>query len=179
MTAGPQGPPGPMDAAIAFINGTRSWTADQSFGSHKLANVTDPTLAQDAATKNYIDTGAGTWQAFTPSLSWTGGPPASVTATGKYSRIGKTVNFWMYMVSSDGNGATALTIALPTTANGSQPSNYYQPITGYEYVNAVKTDPFARILYNAGTPIISFSSFSTWTDNVQSQIWLSGFYEVA
>jgi len=30
-------------------------TADLSIGSHKLTNVTDPTSAQDAATKNYVD----------------------------------------------------------------------------------------------------------------------------
>jgi parallel beta-helix repeat protein len=30
-------------------------TADFSMGTHKLTSVTDPTLAQDAATKNYVD----------------------------------------------------------------------------------------------------------------------------
>ena len=182
MTAGPQGETGltgPMDANVFFTNATRIMTGLFNAGNLRITNVSAPTLANDTATKDYVDTGAGVWTAFTPSLTWTGGPPASVTATGKYSRIGKTVNFWMYMVSSDGNGATALTIALPTAANGSQPTNYYQSLTGYEYVNAVKTDPFARILYNAATPIITFSGFAAWTDNVQSQMWISGFYEVA
>lgn len=36
-------------------DGSVAFTADQSMGSHKLTSVTDPSSAQDAATKAYVD----------------------------------------------------------------------------------------------------------------------------
>ena len=36
-------------------DGSVAFTANQSMGTHKLTDVTDPAAAQDAATKNYVD----------------------------------------------------------------------------------------------------------------------------
>lgn len=43
----------------ATINDLGAQTADYSANSHKITSLTDPTLAQDAATKNYVDTKTG------------------------------------------------------------------------------------------------------------------------
>ena len=74
-------------------------TADLSIASNKLTNVTDPTVAQDAATKNYVDTtfaGSG-------ALIYQGGYDASTAApTGTSVKKGFT-----YAVTVAGTGSPA------------------------------------------------------------------------
>lgn len=52
---GPQGPPGPMDNNVAFINGTRAFTANLSMASHWINGVLSPSISTDAANKDYVD----------------------------------------------------------------------------------------------------------------------------
>src|ERR1700761_8281341 len=61
--------------ATATINDLGTQTADYSFASHKATNVTDPTGAQDAATKNYVDN-------LLNGLSWKEAVRAASTANG-------------------------------------------------------------------------------------------------
>ena len=44
-----------LQGTYLLLNGTRSMTGTLDMGSHKVSNVVDPTLSQDAATKAYVD----------------------------------------------------------------------------------------------------------------------------
>jgi hypothetical protein len=48
-----------LDKTNIPLSGFGAATANVDLGSNKLTNVTDPTAAQDAATKNYVDTATG------------------------------------------------------------------------------------------------------------------------
>lgn len=69
--------------SAATLNDVGAATADYSLNSHKLTNVTDPTTAQDAATKNYVDA-VSTGLDFKPSvrMATTAALPANTYANG-------------------------------------------------------------------------------------------------
>lgn len=107
---------GSLSVSYIKADGTRAFTGDQSLGSHKLTNVTDPSSAQDAATKNYVDT-----HSTAPSLNGGSGSVQSVTAVGGITLSSITYLNYVWVV---GNGGAVTVTKTPSvtacTADGQE-----------------------------------------------------------
>ncbi len=76
-------------------NGTIPMTADLNCGTHKIVGVVDPTSAQHAATKKYVDDVAVVAHAYTPGTAgdWAGTAPTTlVLAIDRLAALVKILN---------------------------------------------------------------------------------------
>ena len=143
--------------------------------SHKICNITNPTAAQDAATKDYVDDYYINWTTWTPTLSWTGGSPGG-TSYARYCQINKTVFFnFGYSVADPNAVLTALTVSLPVTPKN---NSFYTAFTGWSYVGGVGITDIMPV--NAqNTSVISFFNWRNSVDNQVFQLNVTGQYEVS
>ncbi len=149
-----------------FKDGSRTATGAFNLGSHQINAVTDPSLAQDAATKNYVDTvissgsirlppdqiwignssSIATPQTFTGDMTVSTGGVTTVstnTSTGfvKYSNV---------VIREVPSGSINGTNTSYTIAN--------TPVAGYEevFLNGVLQEPGASNDYTITTVTIAF-----------------------
>jgi hypothetical protein len=57
------------------LNSITAPTGDVSLNTHKITNLADPTLNQDAATKAYVDSNSGFTQAIADTLYYSNTVP--------------------------------------------------------------------------------------------------------
>jgi hypothetical protein len=79
----------------------------------------------------------GVWNTYTPTVSASAGTITSYTASGRFSKIGKTVNFTVNVaITNNGNGSGGVIIGLPVQV-ANQSLNYFA--MGREYGTTGKT----------------------------------------
>lgn len=116
-------------------------------------------------------------EGFTPTLSWTGTDPASVATTATKTYIDGFVFASINITSSDGNGATALTVTTPVTLpdydveipiSAQQTVGSGTPVDMQAYIDCKNDTDESRL--------IEFRNFQTCTDGSSFSIWISFFY---
>lgn len=117
----------------------------------------------------------------TPTLAWTTATPGSSTITKDlvYSYHDGIVFFRGKVLTTDGAGATQLTVSLPIVP-------YYTvtkiPIRASKSIDGTVTDAMAYIAADQATEasrVITFANFGTWTDDKTCWVEFSGWYPVA
>ena len=144
--------------------------------NNRLQNVADPSVVQDAATKNYVDGKFPAWATWAPTLTWTGGTPTGISTTARYIQIGKIVHYMVYITATDSKGVTNLTISTPSTAANQGGVYCGSGFHGYGAGGTTFEDSFAVVVAN--TALIQYEK---WTANTSGQgLYLAstGFYEV-
>lgn len=122
------------------------------------------------------------WDSFTPTLTFTAATAPTMAANlGRYTVINGLCFFHLWATSTDGNGATALTIKL----EGLPTPKYLGckiPCAAMQTVNTTDSNPHAKLRADQGAdadrPYINFDNLSTYTDATTASISVMGFYPV-
>ncbi len=117
------------------------------------------------------------WQEWTPELSFAGGSP-SASATGSYCPLENgLVLYTLYVSTSDGDGATDLSVSLPTPVadiDMDVPAQHgEQVIDGTPSECLPYVDQADNTFENRK---LKFRAFGTWTGTAACSLQVSGFY---
>jgi hypothetical protein len=169
-----------LNTDVVHVDGSKSMT-----GALTLPN-SDPTNANHAARKSYVDAAVAStgWTSYTPT--WTQGATISKTVSySKYVQIGKTV-IWTFELnaSSAGTAGQPQNLTLPVTA-ASQTSvqgtfRFLDSLVGY-YVGHARGASLTTVQFWRDQGGLAFGDDSSLDPTVANNDVLSGFvtYEAA
>jgi len=159
--------------AVATIVITSGVTSTTGFQNVEGATVGIGTVTN---TQTAVPMAGDLPKAYTPTLAWMTGTPATITTIARTWRYLTTVWFVVDISSANGNGATALTITLPTT-----PTNNGNniPCSALQLNNTTWSDPLAYILADGSNNKINFRAFTPVAAGNAIKIQVSGFYEMS
>lgn len=137
--------------------------------------ITTTEYAAESGHAAIADDVANKWKSWIPTLTWTTATPTIANSKYRYTVIGNTCHFSVYLTTANGLGATDLKISLPVTPknNGNLVSFSSVQIIG----SSTRTNPLACI-DTTGTDGIKFYSLSTLTSGQACIIVVSGSYEI-
>jgi hypothetical protein len=136
------------------------------------SNITDAIIT-NAKLSTATGEPGGAWEDYTPTISTSSGSFTSVSATGKWKRIGKTIFYRLTITITTVGSATNVRFSLPATA--AAPAN---TVIGYGRETASTGKMLQTVINNATTGTVFYYDNSIPTANGLS-LSLSGHFEEA
>lgn len=119
------------------------------------------------------------WAAYSPTLTWGTGTPASITTVARWKKVGNVVFLHIDISSADSNACDSLTITLPEDPVDNNDRTALAAIQKAGAGGATYSNPLAYIDMDSASKLIKFYAFTTGTDGQAVAIIVSGSYEVA
>jgi hypothetical protein len=137
----------------------------------------------DVLTATDLNTIAGSWDAYTPTIGGTGWALGNGTITGRWKKIGRVVHVRVRVTfgTTSTYGGGALTISAPTAAQGVDVPGVCilndtgtATYTGYVFINGSTFQPFAQVTSagHASVAVVISTVPFTWasTDYIELNI---------
>lgn len=162
-----------VEQSAEFVSNNTQWITDD--GSNALGTVWSGALTVTGllTASSGINLGnetlsvydEGTW---VPTVLAETGSITTYTSSGKYTKIGNTVHFWVTItISNKGTGSNSIRFNIPFTPSVESPIMGWSGATGYSYIGSVKTDASAAFRkYDWTNPLENYPYFVSGTFTV-------------
>jgi hypothetical protein len=171
-----------------FVSVTVSATAQTATDQQYVMGIARTTAVSGATCTIFLSpqgyqpvspTNVTTW---TPTLNWTGTDPLAIKATYFYQDIGKFTHGWITIASSDGSGATNVTITMPSSAANVSVSPHTQRSSAVAnlFIDTAWSDTSSiQCFVDESDSTLKFGSPFSLTDNKEFEMHITFSYQKA